>query len=592
MHQYPLTEEEIDDLEVARFMVALPMEVQRLSNGASSFNFRETNTWYQHSYHTGEFNPTFGSTVGCNLDGVYHRSNRPQSDNPRKRRSLAENNDISAFDAAAIVTKMHEGDNFLDDDKESGHEMAINRDDTNTFHGQMIVDSISERPPKRFSFLSEVSSCQVPSTARLGENTGEQHIFSDFMMQPFPDMNASVMSAACAAVMAKDAEKRYEARLNSYLDTPIHDDVLGFQHGRKFRRRAGFRVPNGQLEAAEMLSERMNFAEVNCATSMIQKHNLRRSSSFTFANLRNDLIGAMIPNKFETNVDRYDPLLFGQYTNSPYLQNPLGTKMQRRAMSLPDRNAIYLASQNYMRENEIFPKGMGSNVVANFANIVEQHYGHPFGPQDHARLGHVTFNGPTDCLPNGLAVESECTHDSLGNSSLGAFSSASVPFAPFLSFSPRQDALVASIHANQVLSDMVSHEQQTNRTSTLCNLHVGQQLNSAPYHMFSNVQMQPPTMHYLEQFHNDEQFCNAEQFYNADDFDGKQSDVFSIPISAANVDDHEIALLLHEACKMDDIPVIGNIMQKFPVSARWSLLENETGDVALHVGKFCKWEFS
>jgi hypothetical protein len=578
MHTHTLTEEEIEDLEVARFIAALPMEVQRLSDVAPT-NFHDSyDHWHQHSYHTHELNPTYGSMAGYNVDVGCHRSNSPQSENPRKRRSLAEH-DISAFDAATLVTKMYEGGYLSDEEKDLSHQLAIKLDGTSSsfHHGQMIVDRSSERPPKRFSSSSEVASFPVsPTAASLGKNTTEQQFSSNNLnMQPFPDINSSVMSAACAAVIAGEAEKRYEARLNTYLDAPMYEDVLGSQNSRKFRRRAGFSVPNSQLvEAAAMLSERMNCAELDYAASMIQKQNLRRSSFSTFANLRNDLIGSTVPNEVERRIDCYDPLLFGQY-NNPYFQNPVAPKMQRRANSLPDRNAIYVFSQNYMKERELFSDVMGTNVASNFTNAVEQQYGHPLGHLDHVSLAPVAdvlaFNSPTSALQNGAAIERECTPDIFGNCSLGPFVSSSIPLTPLVPFSStRQDVLASSIHANQVLSEIANQEKHTSDgTSRLCNLQRGQQ-NCVQYNICSNVQM-APRMH--------------QQVYDEDNFNGKRSDVLSISISAALVDDHEIALLLHEACKIDDIPVIGNILQKFPLSSRWSLVENKTGEVALHIGK-------
>jgi hypothetical protein len=564
MYQYTLTEEESDDLEVARFMAALPMEVQRLSDG-TPFNFHESQHYWRHQS-SSEMNPTNASMVGHNFNVGYHRSNLSQTDNPRKRRSVVEKNDITAFDAAAIVTKMYEGGSFSDEEKD--------RDGTNSFHGQMAVDNYGERPPKRLSSSSGISSCPVPSMASMGENARgyKNNASSNLNLRSSPDINNSVMSAACAAVIAKDAEKRYEARLNNFLDTPIHEDVHGSQNGRKFKRRAGFSVPNNQLEAAAMLSERTDFAGVNCAAaSMIQKQNLRRSSFSTFANLRNDLIGTMIPKGVERSLDCYDPLILGQY-NNPYIQNPVVPKMQRRANSLPDRNAIYLFSQNYTEEGDRIPDVMGRNVASNYSNMVKHQYGHPLGHRDRVCLGPVpdvsAFSGPNTHLQNGAAIDRERTPDAFGNRSLGPFAT---PFTPFVPFSSGQDALVASIQANLVLSDIVKQKQHVDGTCALGNSQVGAQ-NCIPCSICSHSKMSP-TMHPLE------------QFYNEDNFDGKQSDIFSIPISLALADDHEIALLLHEACKKDDLPVIGNILQKFPLSARWSLIEKETGDVPLHIGK-------
>jgi hypothetical protein len=284
----------------------------------------------------------------------------------------------------------------------------------------------------------------------------------------------------------------------------------------------------------------------------------------------------------EMNVtpDHYDANLFG-YVDNPYTRNEIAgfEKMQRRANSLPDPTAIAIFSQTQMGQHDLLSDLFSADISSHHvAGVLAQQYNQStIGMQPHIPPNPVHDAMEFQAARANLQCRAliERLPDNFGNIAIGSCTSTNVPFTSLNPFPPngRQDALFSSLKDTHVLSDLANQNPQVELSSLLHNIQMSQQNCGPPYSAHSKSLLP-------------HSFEHQEQFYNQDFFDDKSTEIESLPISEALTDDYEIGLLLHEACKKDDLPVIANILQKFPLSGRWSLRGGDaTGDVALHIGK-------
>jgi len=119
----------------------------------------------------------------------------------------------------------------------------------------------------------------------------------------------------------------------------------------------------------------------------------------------------------------------------------------------------------------------------------------------------------------------------------------------------------AALRANALVAQTVSQSQEA--AALLADLVALQHPQDSQSVSMHNIGAQIPSV-----------FCD-------DDFDGKNSPI--VCVEAHSFADREAVILLHEACKKDDINVITSVLEAFPASTRMVLNETINGDIALHI---------
>jgi len=609
------TEDEEDDLEVAQFSRDLTREVQRFS-AAGSIGLPSAGQDHQSQMQ----NQRFSTPLATRSASMNMRSSlRSSMTNPKKRRSVAD--EMSTGDAAAAVASMFGNGDFSDDDDNDIGSI-------NNVH--IMADQSEYKARKRFSASSGVGSfAGIHSLEDSQEDTR-------FDQSPIPGSNTSAMSAACAAVAAEEANKNYAARLSLYME-PQEDSLTALpQSKRKARRRAGFHVSSMEREASTLLADRMKLIEKDRIAARFGKRHLRRSMSYT-GNIRqrSSIIGTTLPEDVEASLDYEDVMRFQE---NPDIQKLTRNRIQRRVNSMPDPNAISRLSNSTVNENVDFSSRFGSalsdtleasSLLAraleprlSLPPIQKQGQFQPFLPE---------FNQLPPLYTSNFAATSDfntvSSNATIGSN--GTFGSGQASFGSVNPFSTHPNA-AAALQANSILAGLVGSQLSTTNALQGNSLVVGMapshqaalQANSLFQNAASSLQQNPilagivsPQQNAAASLHANLQAVslanqtelnlalqnlemnstpapeslparfNSSPTFNEDNFDGKKSSVISIPIDLQSTDNYEVGMLLHEACKKDDLYVIRHVLQKFPLSARWTLSDEGVGNIALHIGK-------
>ena len=618
------TEDEKDDLEVALFSRDFTREVQRFSAaGSIDMPSAGQDCQSQSQIQNQRFSTPLATTSSASMN--MRSSLRSSITNAKKRRSVAD--ELSTGDAAAAVASM-----FCNGD--------LSDDDENDIDSHIMADQSEYKPRKRFSSSSGVGSyAGMHSLEHSSEDTrfDPARLSSlNYHLEPILGLNASAMSAACAACAADEAIKQYEARLSLYTD-PQEDSLTDRpQNKRSARRRAGFHVSSMEREASMLQADRMKLIEKDRLAARLGKRQARRSMSYTDnIRQRSSIIGITLPEDAEASLD-YEEVM--RFQENPDIQKLTRNRIQRRVNSMPDPNAISRLSNSTVNQNVDFSGRSGSalsdtlEASSLLARALEPRMSLP--PMQ--KQGQVQpFLAEINQLPSLYTANFAATSDFntvSSNATIGShgtFGSGQASFGSVNAFSKHPNA-VAALEANSILAGLdalqgnslmagvaPSHQAalqanstfqnaatslqqnpilalpilagiaspQQNAAATLhANLHAVSLANQTELNFaLQNLRMNAtPAPESLPAVFNS---SFSSSTFNEDIFDGKESSVISIPIALQSTDNYEVVMLLHEACKKDDSNVIRHVLQKFPSSARWTLSDEGVGNIALHIGK-------
>jgi ankyrin repeat protein len=441
------------------------------------------------------------------------------------------------------------------------------------------------------------------------------------------------MSAACAAVAADEATKRLEARLSLYREPQEGSLTAHPQSKSKARRRAGFHVSSMEREASTLQADRMKLIEKDRLAARFGKRQPRRSMSYT-GNIRqrSSIIGITLPEDAEASLD-YEEVM--RFQENPDIQKLTRNRIQRRVNSMPDPNAISRLSNSTVNQNVDFSLRSGSalsdtlEASSLLARALEPRLSLPqMQKQGQFKPFLAEFNQLPSLYASNFAATSDFNTAS-SNASIGShgtYGSGQASFGSVNPFSTLPNAAAAlqansilagldafqgnslmagmapshqaALQANSIFQNAASSLQQTlqqnpilagvvspqqNAAATLhANLHAVSLANQTELNLaLQNLRMNAtPVPESLPAVFNS---SFSSSTFNEDNFDGKESSVISIPIALQSTDNYEVVMLLHEACKKDDSNVIRHVLQKFPLSARWTLSDEGVGNIALHI---------
>ena len=620
------TEDEKDDLEVALFSRDFTREVQRFS-AAGSIGMPSAGQDCQSpsQIQNQRFSTPLATTSSASMN--MRSSLRSSITNTKKRRSVAD--ELSTGDAAAAVASM-----FCNGD--------LSDDDDNDIDSHIMADQSEYKPRKRFSSSSGVGSYAGMHSL---EDSSEDTRFDparlsslNSHLEPIPGSNASAMSAACAAVAADEAIKQYEARLSLYMK-PQEDSLTDHpQRKRRARRRAGFHVSSMEREASILQADRMKLIEKDRLAARIGKRQARRSMSYT-GNIRqrSSIIGITLPEDAEASLD-YEEVM--RFQENPDIQKLTRNRIQRRVNSMPDPNAISRLSNSTVNQNVDFSGRSGSalsdtlEASSLLARALEPRLSLP----SMQKQGQVQpFLAEFSQLPSLYTANFAATSDFntvSSNATIGShgtFGSGQASFGSVNPFSTHPNA-AAALEANSILAGLDALQGNSLMAGMAPSHQAALQANSIFQNAASSLQQNPIlalqqnpilTLPILAGIASPQQnaalhavsLANQTELnfalqnlrmnatpapeslpaifnssfssstFNEDNFDGKESSVISIPIALQSTDNYEVVMLLHEACKKDDSNVIRHVLQKFPLSARWTLSDEGVGNIALHIGE-------